>query len=63
MPRSRSSAKVSVWVVPLVDAADVVDDAGEIEEAFGEGSLTSVYVRQDAEIEGSHGASCFPSRF
>ena len=47
----------------LVDATEAVDDACGEKYPFGEGCLTSVYMRQDAEVEGSHGASCLPSRF
>ena len=46
-----------------VDAADVVDGAGGVEETFGEGGLTGVDVRQDAEVERAHGASCRARRW
>ena len=45
-----------------VDAADAIDGAGGEEETLGEGGLTGVDVREDAEIERSHGASCLPRR-
>ena len=45
----------------VVHAADLVDDAGEEQEAFGEAGLTGVDVRQDAEVEGAQGRSG-PSR-
>ena len=45
-----------------VDAADAVDGAGGEEESLGEGGLTGVDVREDAEIERAHGASCLPRR-
>ena len=41
-----------------VDAADVVDRAGGVEESLAEGGLTGVDVGKDAEIERAHGASC-----
>src|SRR5205085_420022 len=46
-----------------VDAADVVDGAGGEEETLGEGGLTGVDVREDAEIERAHGTSCLPRRW
>jgi hypothetical protein len=45
-----------------VDAADVVDRAGVVEESLGEGGLTGVDVGEDSEIERAHGASCLPRR-
>ena len=45
-----------------VDAADVVDGAGGVEESFAEGGLTGVDVSEDSEIERAHGASCLPRR-
>ena len=45
-----------------VDAADVVDGAGGVEESLGESGLTGVDVREDSEIERTHGASCLPRR-
>jgi hypothetical protein len=46
-----------------VDAADVIDSAGGIEESLAEGGLTGVDVSEDAEIERAHGASCLPRRW
>ncbi len=46
-----------------VDAADAIDGAGGEEEPLGEGGLTGVDVREDAEIERAHGASCLPRRW
>ena len=46
-----------------VDAADVVDGAGGVEESLGEGGLTGVDVGEDSEIERAHGASCLPRRW
>ena len=45
-----------------VDAADVVDGAGGVEESLAEGGLTGVDVGEDSEIERAHGASCLPRR-
>ena len=47
----------------FVDAADLVDDACGVEQALGEGGLTGVDVREDAEIQGAHWESCLPCRF
>ena len=41
-----------------VDAADVVDRAGGVEQALAEGGLTGVDVGEDSEIERAHGTSC-----
>ena len=46
-----------------VDAADVIDRAGGEEESFAESGLTGVDVREDAEVERTHGASCLPRRW
>src|SRR6185295_10512191 len=46
-----------------VDAADALDGAGGEEESLGEGGLTGVDVREDSEIERTHGASCLPGRW
>ena len=46
-----------------VDAADVVDGAGGVEESLGEGGLTGVDVGEDSEIERAHGASCRARRW
>ena len=43
---------------PVIDAADLVDDAGGVEEPLGEACLTGVYVRQDPEVQRLHSASC-----
>jgi len=45
-----------------VDAADVVDGAGGVEQLLAEGGLTGVDVGEDSEIERAHGASCLPRR-
>ena len=46
-----------------VDAADVIDGAGGVEESLGEGGLTGVDVGEDSEIERAHGTSCLPRRW
>jgi hypothetical protein len=43
--------------IAVVDAADLVNDAGRVEQSFGEASFSGVYVRQDSQIERSHRAS------
>jgi hypothetical protein len=44
----------------VVDAADLVDDARAVEQSLREGGLTGVDVRQDAQVQESHCASCPP---
>ena len=46
-----------------VDAAEVVDRAGDEEESLAEGGLTGVDVGEDSEIERTHGASSLPRRW
>src|SRR4029077_9809807 len=46
-----------------VDAADVIDRAGGIEQSLAEGGLTGVDVSEDPEIESAHGTSCLPRRW
>ena len=38
----------------LVDPADRLDDAGFVEDAFGEAGFTGVYMRQHPEIDNRH---------
>ncbi len=45
----------------VVDAADLVDDTGGVQQPLGQGGLTGVDVRHDSEVQGCHDASC-PSR-
>jgi hypothetical protein len=42
----------------VVDAADLVDDPGGVQKPLGQRGLTGVYMRQDAQVERAHGASC-----
>ena len=44
----------------LVDAADLVDDAGRVEQPFGESCLTGVYMRQDSQVQRSAKHSSIP---
>jgi len=46
---------------PVIDAADLVDDAGGMQQPLGEAGLTGVYVRQDPQVQVLHGASCPPN--
>ena len=39
--------------VAVVDAAELVDDAGGVEQPLGEGGLTGVDVRQDPQVQGT----------
>jgi hypothetical protein len=44
----------------VVDAADLVDDTGRVEQPLGEAGLTGVYVGQYSQVQGLHCASCPP---
>ena len=46
----------------VIDAADLVDDTGVVEQPLGQGCLTGVYMRQDPQVQRSHSASCPLSR-
>lgn len=46
-----------------VDAADLVDDAGGIEQPLGECGLTGVYMSQDPQVQRSQHASCPLDRY
>ena len=35
----------------VVDAADLVDDAGGVEQPLGQACLTGVYMRQDPQVQ------------
>ena len=37
----------------LIDAADLVDDTGRVEQPLGERCLTGVYMRQDPQVQRS----------
>ena len=41
----------------VVDATDLVDDSGRVQQPFGEGGLTGVDVRQDPQVQHRHVAS------
>ena len=45
---------------PLVDAADLVDDAGGVEQPLGESCLTGVYMRQDSQVQRSAKQASYP---
>ena len=51
MPRRRSRATGVGLCVAVVDAADLVDDAGCVEQPFGERGLTGVDVSEDPQVE------------
>lgn len=42
----------------VVDAADLVDHTGRVQQPFGQTGLTRVYVREDSEVEQVHLVSC-----
>lgn len=44
--------------VPGVDAADLVDHARRVQQAFGQAGLTGVDMGEDPEVEQMHEASC-----
>ena len=44
--------------VAVIDAADLVDDPGGVEQPLGQAGLTGVYMRQDSQVQCSHKASC-----
>ena len=52
IPRSRSCAIQSIAVVPLVNTADLVYSAGEIQHALGNRRLTGIDVRYETDISG-----------
>ncbi len=45
-----------------IDAADLVDDTGGVQEPLGESGLTGVYMRQDAQVERALRQASYPSR-
>ena len=47
----------------VVDAADLVDDAGGVEQLLGQAGLTGVDMRQDPQVECSQRFSCPRSRW
>jgi hypothetical protein len=42
----------------VVDAADLADDTGGVEQPLGQGGLTGVYMCQDSQVQRAHEASC-----
>jgi hypothetical protein len=42
----------------VIDAADLADDTGGIQQPLGQRCLTGVYMRQDSQVQRSHCASC-----
>jgi hypothetical protein len=42
----------------VIDAADLVDDAGRVQQPFGQARLTGVDMRQNPEVQRTHEASC-----
>jgi hypothetical protein len=58
MPRCRSSARVSVWVLPSSTLPMWSMTTGGEEKPLGQGGLTSVYMRQNSQVQRSHEASC-----
>ena len=44
--------------VAVVDAADLVDDPGGVQQPLGQAGLTGIDVRQDAEVECPQEVSC-----
>ena len=48
---------------PLVDADDLVDHAGRIQQALGESCLTGVYMRNDSQVQRSAKHASYPPRW
>ena len=46
--------------IAVVDAADLVDDTGCVEQPLGETRLTGVYMRQDSQVERSVQQASYP---
>ena len=61
MPRAALERQRVRLRVAVVDAAELVDDAGVVKQPLGEGGLTGVDVGQDAQIQRTHSASCPPN--
>ena len=47
----------------VVDAADLVDDAGRVQQPLGERRLTGVYMRQDSQVERSSKQGSYPPKW
>jgi hypothetical protein len=46
----------------VVDAADLVDDAGRVQQPLCERRLTGVYMRQDPQVQRSAKQSSYPPK-
>ena len=44
----------------VIDAADLVDDTGGVQQPLGESCLTGVYMRQDPQVERSSFQASYP---
>ena len=44
----------------VIDAADLVDDPGRVQQPFGQGGLTGVYMRQDPQVQRSASHASYP---
>jgi hypothetical protein len=44
----------------VIDTADLVDDPGRVEQPFGQGGLTGVYMRQDPQVQRSASHASYP---
>ncbi len=44
--------------VAVIDAADLVDDPGGVQQPLGQAGLTGVYMRQDSQVEHTQRTSC-----
>jgi hypothetical protein len=44
----------------VIDAADLVDDPGRVEQPFGQGDLTGVYMRHDPQVQRSASHASYP---
>jgi hypothetical protein len=44
----------------VIDAADLVDDPGRVQQPFGQGGLTGVYMRHDPQVQRSASHASYP---
>jgi hypothetical protein len=47
----------------IIDATDLVDDTGGVEQPLGQARLTGVYMRQNSQVQSFHEASCPQDRW